>query len=96
MEALPLFDPFSPSVFSLSMNILIQNSRGALKPSFQSGIHELTRTHDLAILVVMETKLGSSKAKEITDRLPFDGAIHIDTIRLSGYCGMMTKWWLKL
>ena len=66
------------------MNILIWNSRGDLKPSFQAYIHELSRRHDSAILVVMETKLGGSKAKEVTDRLPFDGAIHTETIGFSG------------
>ena len=30
--------------------------------------------------MVMETRLGRERAKGITDRLPFDGAIHTDTI----------------
>ena len=38
----------------------------------------------------METKLGGSKAKEITDRLPFDGAIHTETI---GFIGRMWLLW---
>lgn len=40
--------------------------------------------HDLAIFVVMETRLRGKRAKDITDRLPFDEAIHADTI---GYAG---------
>ncbi|XP_023881794.1 uncharacterized protein LOC111994169 [Quercus suber] len=72
------------------MNILIWNSRGALKPSFQSYIHDLTRRYDPAVLVVMETKLGGRRAKEVTDRLPFGGAIHTDTIGLSG--GLWLLW----
>nr|XP_023904370.1 uncharacterized protein LOC112016096 [Quercus suber] len=72
------------------MNLLIWNSRGALKPSFQTYIHELYRRHDPAILVIMETKLGGSKAKEVTDRLPFDGAIHTKTIGFIG--GLWLLW----
>ncbi|XP_030958722.1 uncharacterized protein LOC115980633 [Quercus lobata] len=72
------------------MNILIWNSRGALKPSFQTDIHELARRHNPAILVVMETKLGGSKAKEVSDRLPFDGAILTETIGFTG--GLWLLW----
>ena len=66
------------------MNIIIWNSRGALKPNFQGHIRDLVQEHDPAILVVMETKLGGDRAKAITDRLPLDGAIHTDTIGYSG------------
>ena len=38
----------------------------------------------------METKLGGDKAREITDRLPFDGAIHTNTIGYSG--GLWLLW----
>lgn len=34
--------------------------------------------------VVMEMRIRGEKAREITNRLPFHGAIHIDTI---GYAG---------
>lgn len=55
-----------------------------LKPNFQNHIKELARNHNPAILVIMETRIGGGRAKEITDRLPFDGTIHTKTIRLSG------------
>ena len=90
MESHLLFDLFSPALFWLTMNILIWNSRGALKPSFQTDIHELACRHNPAILVVMETKLGGSKAKEVSDRLPFDGAIHSETIGFTG--GLWLLW----
>lgn len=90
IEPLLLIDLFSPTLLCLIMNILIWNSRGDLKPSFQAYIHELSRRHDSAILVVMETKLGGSKAKEVTDRLPFDGAIHTKTIGFSD--GLWLLW----
>lgn len=38
----------------------------------------------------METKVGGNRAKEITDRLPFDRVIHTDTIGLSG--GLWLLW----
>ena len=72
------------------MNILIWNCRGALKPNFQSHVRELARNHNLAILVVMETRIGGVRAKEIIDRLPFDGAIHTETIDFSG--GIWLLW----
>ena len=37
-----------------------------------------------AMLVVMETLVGGSRAKEISEKLPFDGAVHTETI---GYVG---------
>lgn len=38
----------------------------------------------------METKLGGDKAREITNCLPFDGAIHTNTI---GYIGGLWLLW---
>ena len=72
------------------MNIIVWNCRGALKPSFQKHVRELVQNHDPAILVVMETKVGRDRAREITGKLPFDGAIHTDTI---GYAGGLWVLW---
>ena len=72
------------------MNIIIWNSRGSLKPNFQSYVGELAHNHNLAILVVMETKISGDRAKEIIDRLPFDRAIHSETIGYSG--GLWLLW----
>ena len=73
-----------------SMNIIVWNSRGVLKPNFQKHVRELTRIPDPAVFVVMETRLGGEKAKGITDRLPLDGAIHTKTIGYSG--GLWVLW----
>ena len=79
-KALLPFDK-SPSIeHSIIMNILVWNCRGVLKPSFQNHVMELIWCHNPAILVVMETKIGGERAREITDRLPFDGSIHTETI----------------
>ncbi|XP_030941490.1 uncharacterized protein LOC115966387 [Quercus lobata] len=72
------------------MNIIVWNSRGALKPSFQSHIRELVRVYDPDVFVVMETRLGGERVKDITERLPFDGAILTDTIDHAG--GLWLLW----
>lgn len=40
--------------------------------------------HDSAVFVVMEPHVGGVRAKAITNRLPFDEAIHVDTIGFAG------------
>ena len=72
------------------MNIIIWNCRGALKPSFKKRVGDLVQNHNPAILVVMETRVGGDRAREITNLLPFDGAIHTDTI---GYAGGLWVLW---
>ena len=77
-------------LYLLVMNIIVWNCRGALKPNFQRYVSELVRIHNPAILVVMETRVGEDRPKDITDRLPFDGAIHVETI---GYAGGIWLLW---
>ena len=73
---------FSPNF--LMMNIIIWNCRGARKPSFRKHVGDLVQNYNPAILVVMETRVGGDRAREITNLLPFDGAFHTDTIGYSG------------
>ena len=84
MALLSPYDVFPSPNLSLSMNIIVWNNRGVLKLNFQNHVRELARFHNLAILVIMETRLGGARAKEITDRLPFNGAIHTKTIGFTG------------
>ena len=72
------------------MNIVVWNCRGALKPNFQSHIRELVRCHNPDVLVVMETRIGGDRAKDISDRLPFDSAIHTETMGFAG--GIWLMW----
>ncbi|KAK9986442.1 hypothetical protein SO802_031393 [Lithocarpus litseifolius] len=72
------------------MNIVIWNSRGVLKPSFQAHVRELAQNHNPALLVITKTRLGGDRAKVITDRLPFEGAIQSETIGLFG--GIWLLW----
>lgn len=46
--------------------------------------------HDPTIMIVMETHIGGERAKEISNKLPFDGAIHTDTIGFVG--GLWLLW----
>ena len=87
---MPPFDECLTSKFFILMNVIIWNCRGALKPTFLGHVRELIHIHNPAILVLMETKVGGEWAKEIIDRLPFDGVIHTDTI---GYAGGLWMLW---
>lgn len=87
---MPLAEECSTPHHQLIMNVIIWNCRGVIKPSFQSDIRELVRNQNPTMLVVMETKVGGDRAREITDRMPFDGAIHMDTI---GYAGGLWLLW---
>ena len=89
-EPLPPIDDCPLPLISFIMNIIVWNSRGALKPSFQSHIKELVRVYDPDVFVVMETRLEGERVKDIIDRLPFDGAILTDTIGRAG--GLWLLW----
>lgn len=89
-KSLPSYDESPTPIHTLVMNIIVWNYRGAMKPFFQNHVKDLVNNHELAILIVMETKIGGNRAHEITSRLPFDGAIHTDTI---GYAGGFWMLW---
>ncbi|XP_075670362.1 uncharacterized protein LOC142640157 [Castanea sativa] len=72
------------------MNIIAWNCRGDLKPNFQAHVRDLIRNHDPVMFMVMETRIGGIRAKEKTDCLPLDGAIHTNTI---GYAGGLWLVW---
>ena len=70
------------------MNII--HCKGALNPNFRRSITDLINCHSPSLLIVTETRVGGARAKEITDSLPFDGAMHTDTI---GYDGGIWLLW---
>lgn len=92
MEArlLPPFDDHRTLSHWLVINIIVWNCKGALKPEFQNHVRELVQHHNPAMLIVMETHVSRGRAKEIMDRLPFDKAIHTETI---GYAGRLWLLW---
>ena len=75
---------------SNSMNIILWNCRGALNPRFHLALSDLINTHFLSLVIITETRVGGERAKDMTDRLPFDGAIHSDTVGYSG--GLWLLW----
>ena len=74
----------------LAMNIIVWNCRGALNPNFQDYVQDLAQQHDPAIFVVMKTHIGGDRARDITNKLLFDGAIHTETIGQAG--GLWLLW----
>jgi hypothetical protein len=90
MRSLPQIDECPIPNLSLIMNIILWNCRGALNPNFRRSIADLVSCHSPSLLIVTETRVGGDRAKEITDTLPFDGAIHADTI---GYAGGLWLLW---
>ena len=62
------------------MKIILWNCRGALNPRFHTILMELINAHSPSIVIVIETRVEGERAKEITNRLHFDGALHADTV----------------
>lgn len=83
---IPPFDECPTHNHIFIMNVIIWNCKGDLKLTFQNHVRELVRNYNPTMLVVMETQTGGERAKEITNRLPFENAIHTDTI---GYAGCL-------
>ena len=84
MEAQNLHEGAMVLPISILMNILLWNCRGALNPRFHVTLKNLIDTYTPIIEIIIETRVGGERAKDITDRLPFDGALHANTI---GYLG---------
>ena len=62
------------------MNILIWNCRGVMKPQFRKTVMDLMEWHNPILMVITETKMSGSRASEMIETLPFDGAEVSDTI----------------
>ena len=62
------------------MTIMVWKCRGALNASFHRSINDMVNTNKPDILIVIETKVGGSRAEDISGRLPFDGALHMDIV----------------
>ena len=72
------------------MNILMWNCRGALNLDLKRRIYEMAINHNLAIMVITETRVDRDRAERIIADLPFDGFITTETI---GYAvGLWVLW----
>ena len=74
----------------VSMNIIVGNCRGAHSPNFGCDIADLVKDYLPTMMIVTKTRVGGERAKTITDRLLFDGAIQADTM---GYAGGIWLLW---
>lgn len=77
------------------MNFIVWNSRGVLKPNFQNHVWELTRVHDPALLIIMETRLGVIGPKKL--RIDFRMMVQFTQTPLGvpevcGCCGIRRRW----
>ena len=86
----PSIDECPAPSSNLIMNIIVWNCKWASKPSFQNRVRELVHNHDPAIMVIMETRIGGVRAGDITNKLPFGGAIHTNTL---GFVGGLWLFW---
>ena len=90
MRSLPPINEYPSPHHILSMNIIFWNCKKALNPSFYQLVDNIIRAYAPSIMVITETRVGGTRAKEIIDRLPFDGAAHADTV---GYArGIWLLW----
>lgn len=61
-----------------------------MKPSFRSTIRYLTNFHSPGIVVITETRISGSRARDIISALPYDGIHTTDPI---GYVGGIWLLW---
>ena len=47
-------------------------------------MNDLVLLHFTAMIIISKTKVGGLRAKDIVERLPFDGAICTNTIGFTG------------
>jgi len=76
------------------MKIMVLNCKGALSRNFCKIIMDMMKDSNLDILVVTETRVGGDRVKEIINKLPFDGAVHTNTISYAG--GLWLLWNLSV
>lgn len=72
------------------MNLVAWNCQGAQKPSFQNTVRDLAQAFSPTVMIISKTKVGGARAKSISDHLPFNGAIHANTIGLTS--GLWVLW----
>ena len=78
----------------LSMNIILWNYRGALNPNFHQFVENIFSCHSPSMMIITETRVGGNRAKEITDRLYFDGAAHSNIVRYAS--GIWLLWYIEV
>lgn len=88
--ALPYREECPSPAYIFSMNVIVWNCRGALSAKFKRLVLDLISIHQPSIMIITKTRVGRDRAKELTDQLPFKGALHVDTY---GYAGGIWLLW---
>ena len=84
-------DLLDRSSFTLpTMNIIVWNCRGALKPKFKQTVTDLINWHNPVVMIITETRVSGFRAKEVIQGLPFDGFAISETIGFAG--GIWLLW----
>ena len=52
-----------------------------LNPNFHQSVENIISCHSPLMMIIIETRVGGNRAKEITVRLSFDGDAHADIVR---------------
>nr|XP_023904703.1 uncharacterized protein LOC112016374 [Quercus suber] len=87
----PPFDTCPTPNHELAMNIIAWNCRGALKPNFQSHVHDLVRIHDPAVFVVTETRVGGDYRVEVNALAITEQEIHLEVkVRSSDFAWLLS------
>ena len=74
-------DLLDMSSFTLpTMNIVVWNYRGALKPKFKQTVADLINWHKPVVMIITETRVSGFRAEEVIQGLPFDGFAMSETI----------------
>ena len=87
LSLVPLDSPINPC---LTMNNLIWNCRGAMKPQFRKTVMDLVEWHTPLLMVITETRISGARAVEMIESLPFDGLVVADIIGFAG--GIWLLW----
>ena len=94
MRTLPPIDECPDPNLQLSMNTILWNCRSALNPNFHQSVDNIISCHSPSMMIITETRVGGNRAKEISDRLPFDGAAHADIVGYAG--GIWVLWYTEI
>ncbi|GLT80975.1 hypothetical protein SLA2020_523840 [Shorea laevis] len=72
------------------MKIISWNCHGALKAGFRKSVMDLKRIHNLAMLLILETKISGQNAQEVADSLGFPKSCIVNSDGLAG--GLWLLW----
>ncbi|KAH7847203.1 hypothetical protein Vadar_023207 [Vaccinium darrowii] len=79
-----------PNPQPLPMKILMWNCRGAASPHFRRHFNDLVRDHHPTFVIIAETRIAGSRAKDLSESLGFNHSFVVDSVGFSG--GLWLLW----